>query len=157
MRLFKHRDADQLSSLLSCHSTSRQSSAFSKEVGTTRKMNALLLILAFVPALSAQLFAIASPGGGMNAGGAIGCGNTGYLRFAGRAAINCGNNNAVGMGGYGAAPCCPCPGAPTQVGAWPWLGGMAATTPQTVILNACVPACCNTGFGGIGTGAFGKK
>ncbi|KAL6737624.1 hypothetical protein Aduo_011251 [Ancylostoma duodenale] len=122
-------------------------------------MNALLLILAFVPALSAQLFAIASPGFGMNAG--AGCGNAGYLRFAGRAAINCGNNNpigtggfGIGMGGFGGAPCCPCPGT---YGTFPLAGGFAATTPQTVILNACVPACCNTGVAGIGTGAFGKK
>ncbi|VDM77225.1 unnamed protein product [Strongylus vulgaris] len=91
----------------------------------------LFLLVAFVPALLAQLFGIANPGQGFSGGGG-GC--TGFLRFSARA----------GMRPYGEAigqmpPCaCPCPGANAPC---PWPGVAAAGT-RNVILNSCVPACC---------------
>ncbi|CAJ0603976.1 unnamed protein product [Cylicocyclus nassatus] len=96
-------------------------------------MNAqLFILLAFLPALLAQLYGIANPGMGMG-GGATGC--NGYLRFAARAGIR-----PYGFGMGGSIPmACPCPGAGSSAyNVWP----SSLTTPANVILNACVPACC---------------
>ncbi|KAK6750973.1 hypothetical protein RB195_002754 [Necator americanus] len=97
-------------------------------------MNSLLIVLALVPAISAQLFAIANPG--QTSRSTVGC--PGYLRFAGRAAI--------GSAACGGAACCPCPGT-----GLPLIGAAA----PTFILNACVPACCPTGIVGPTTGTVG--
>ncbi|VDM77226.1 unnamed protein product [Strongylus vulgaris] len=98
----------------------------------------LILLLAFLPALLAQLYGIANPGL-VPYGASAAC--NGYLRFAARAGIRPSGLGYGALGPYG----CPCPGAST--GALPYnpYNPYGSTTGvQNVILNACVPACCPT-------------
>uniref|UniRef100_A0A7I4YNC2 Uncharacterized protein n=1 Tax=Haemonchus contortus TaxID=6289 RepID=A0A7I4YNC2_HAECO len=102
----------------------------------------IAILLITIPSIYSQLYAIASGGASGGTGSAGSCCCPGYLRFAGRAALNCNCNSNQAGGGC----CCPCPGQ--SVSQFSYGGYGAASSPQTFILNACVPACCPDSMSG---------
>ncbi|WKY08189.1 hypothetical protein Q1695_007577 [Nippostrongylus brasiliensis] len=84
----------------------------------------IVVLLSTVSSLRAQMYGILNSGALGLGGGAM---QPGFLRFAARAAVQCTQP--------GAPRFCPCPGVTNPLLA-------LSTTPASVVLNFCAPACC---------------